>query len=44
MFGAEGQLSLLKEKLVLKGEIAVSFLTDDTQAADVESESLPSWS
>ncbi|MCB0727220.1 MAG: hypothetical protein KDD00_07125 [Ignavibacteriae bacterium] len=43
LFGAEGQLSLLKEKLVLKGEIAVSFLTDDTQAADVESESLPSW-
>jgi hypothetical protein len=43
LFGAEGQLSLLEEKLVLKGEIAVSFLTDDTQAADVESESLPSW-
>jgi hypothetical protein len=43
LLGAEGQLSLLKEKLILKGEIAVSFLTDDTQAANVESESLPSW-
>jgi len=43
LFGVEGKLNLLKDKLILSGEIALSFITDDTQAADFVGGNIPEF-
>jgi hypothetical protein len=41
--GTEGALNLLSNKLKLHGEIGISFLTDDLNAAEMISDDIPQW-